>query len=73
MLVIFVQVLPLLIENSQRIIDPEYPERVSVPVLAVTQTATSADSVPAMVGGSTVIFTVSFESAQTPFDIVHMS
>ena len=48
------QVLPLLMEDSQEIIVPIEPVKVSVLLLLFAQTTAAAESVPGFVGGAII-------------------
>jgi hypothetical protein len=58
-------------EDSHLKTELTYPVRESVPAFAVAQTVAALASVPATVGGYTMICTVSFDSVQTAFEMVH--
>ena len=72
-LLIVLQLAPLSTEDSQCKILLVYPVSVSVPLLAVAQTVLLADNVPGTVCGSTVMVTVSLESAHVPFEMVQIN
>ncbi len=62
---------PLLVEYSQRIMLPLLPESVRISVLLVAQTVAEATRLPAIVGGTMRISTISEELAQSVLEIVH--
>ncbi len=62
---------PLLVEYSQRMMLPLLPDKVSISVLLVAHTVAEATRLPAIVGGTIRISTISEELAQSVFEIVH--
>ena len=62
---------PLLVEYYQRMMLPLLPDKVSISVLLVAQTVAEATRLPAIVGDTIRISTVSAELAQSVLEIVH--
>ena len=65
--------MPLSVEYSPANTEPVYPFNLNVPALLLAHTVLDTIIVPGTEGASIVIFTVSIELLQLPFDIVHMN